>query len=412
MNRILSALVVVVFAALGATQPVLAADAKESLRPQVGKPLQAAQALMKDKKYKEALAKVGEADAVPGKTPYETFIVEQMRGAAASGAGDVETASKAFEAVIASGKLPAADQQKIMQSMAGTFYRAKDYPKAIAWAQRYQKAGGNDPNMGLLLTQSYYLGGQYATAAKSMQEHVAAEEKAGQNPTEEQLQLLASCYVKLNDNAGYTAALEKLVTHYPKKEYWADLLARVQRKPGFSDRLSLDVYRLMQSTGNLRSAGEYIEMAELALQAGYPKEAQGVLEQGYASKVLGAGGDVQRQQRLKALADKQAAEDQKTLANEPAAKDGDALVNSGYNLVINGMADKGLAQMQKGLAKGALKRPEEAKLRLGEAYLAAGRADDAIKAFRSVQGRDGSQDLARLYVLVAQSGKGAKPAGG
>ena len=44
--------------------------AQESLRPEVGKPLQAAQELMKAQKYKEALAKIREADAVSGKTAY------------------------------------------------------------------------------------------------------------------------------------------------------------------------------------------------------------------------------------------------------------------------------------------------------------------------------------------------------
>jgi hypothetical protein len=409
VNRIVRSVSIALFAfAAAAIQPALAAD---SLRPQVGKPLQAAQALMKEKKNKEALAKIAEADAVPSKTPYESLVVEQMRGAAAAAAGEMDVAAKAFEAVIASGKLPPADQQKIMQSLAGSFYRTKDYAKAIAWAERYQKAGGTDPNMGLLMTQSLYLGGQYAAAAKNMQAHIAAEQKAGRAPTEEQLQLLGSAYLKQNDMNGYTGVLEQLVTHYPKKEYWADVLARVQRKPGFSDRLTLDVYRLMLTTGNLKSASEYMEMAQLSLQAGYPKEAQKVLDQGYASQVLGNGADVERQKRLKALADKQVAEDQKTLGAAGPARDADGMINAGYNLVINGQADKGLALMQQGLQKGGLKRPEDAKLHLGQAYLIAGRGDDAVKTFRGVQGKDGVQDIARLFALAAQSAK-PKAAGG
>jgi hypothetical protein len=383
-----------------------AAFAADTLRPQVGKPLQAAQALMKEQKYREALEKIKEADAVDKKTPYEVSVIERMRGTAAASAGDLDTAAKAFDAVISSKSVPEADQLKIMQSMAGSYYRAKEYAKAQAWAQRYQKAGGTDPAVGQLLIQSDYLAGNYANAAKGMQELIAAQEKAGKAPTEEQLQLLASCYLKQNDNAGYQGALEKLVTFYPKKDYWSDLLARVQRKAGFSDRLGLDVYRLMLLTGTLSSGGEYMEMAELAMQAGYPKEAQKVLDQGYAAKLLGSGAEADRQKRLKALADKQAADDEKTLNVDVTSRGADAMVNTGYNLVIHGQADKGLALMQKGLAAGSLKHPDDARLHLGEAQQLAGHGDEAAKTLKTVQGKDGSQDLARLFILaMAHAGR-------
>jgi hypothetical protein len=409
MNRISKPVAFLLFVlALGLCGGAWAAN---TLRPQVGKPLQAAQALMKEQKYKDALEKIKEADAVPNKTPYETTVVEQMRGSAAASAGDLDTAAKSFDAVFAAKALPAADELKIMQAMAGSYYRAKEYAKAEAWADRYQKAGGSDPSIGLLVVQSQYMGGNFAGAAKGMQDVLAAEEKAGKSPSEEQLQLLASCYLKQNDGAGYQSALEKLVAYYPKKDYWADLLSRVQRKPGFSDRLGLDVYRLMQLTGTLSSPGEYMEMAELALQAGYPKEAQKVLDQGYAGKVLGSGAEADRQKRLKAMADKQTAEDQKALGTEQA-KSADAQVNTGFNLVINGQNDKGLGLMQQGIAAGSLKHPDEARLHLGVAYQLAGHNDEAVKAFKAVQGKDGSQDLARLYVLVMQSGKGGGRSGG
>jgi len=83
----------------------------------------------------------------------------------------------------------------------------------------------------------------------------------------------------MNDNAGYTMVLEKLVAHYPNKSYWADMISRVQRKPGFSDRLDLDVLRLRLATGNMSKPEEYMEMAQLALQAGFPVEAKKILDQ-------------------------------------------------------------------------------------------------------------------------------------
>jgi len=82
-----------------------AAQAQEAVRAEVGKPLQAARDLFKQGKYKEALAKVREAEAVPNRNAAENHLIEQMRAAVASQAGDTEQAIKSSQALIASGKL-------------------------------------------------------------------------------------------------------------------------------------------------------------------------------------------------------------------------------------------------------------------------------------------------------------------
>jgi hypothetical protein len=103
------------------------ANAEDVLRPEVGKPMIAAQELVKAQKYKEALNKVHDAEAVSGRTPYENYIIERMRATAAAGAGDSETAAKAFESIINSGRLSGAEQLKMIEALAATYYRAKDY---------------------------------------------------------------------------------------------------------------------------------------------------------------------------------------------------------------------------------------------------------------------------------------------
>ncbi|MBP9713186.1 MAG: tetratricopeptide repeat protein [Sterolibacterium sp.] len=385
--------------------------AQEALRPEVGKPLQAAQELIKTHKYKEALAKIRDADAVSGKSAHETQTIERMRFVAASNAGDADGAAKALESLLASGKLAATDAPRFIQAVVSAYYREKDYSKTIQWLQRYFKEGGNDGQMRVLLAQSYYLGGEYASAAKTLTAEIHAEEKAGGKPTEDRLNLLASCYLKLDDMNGYVGVLEKLATYHPKKEYWADLLYRLQRKAGFSDRLSLDLYRLKLASGHIGGTGDYMEMAQLALQAGYPAEAKKIVDEGYARNLLGSGApaDVDRHKRLRDLITRQLSEDQKNQARDEAqantAKEGTVPVNVGYNLVLNGQHDKGLALMEKGIAKGGLKRPEDAKLHLAHAYLLAGQKAKAIQAFKSVQNTngtnstDGTADLARLWLL-------------
>jgi tetratricopeptide (TPR) repeat protein len=391
---------VLVFAVIFA--PVVFAQTKgEAVRPEVGKPLQAAQELIKSHKYKEAIAKISEAENAGNKTAYESFLIQQMRGSAAMAAGETETAIKAFEAVIASGRLPPPEQLKIIQAVAGMHYRAKDYAKAATWAARYMKEGGTDPQMRTVLLQAHYLNNDCASVSRMLQGASQGEEQSGRRPGEDELQIMSSCYIKQKDNTGYLTALEKLVTYYPKKDYWADLVGRIQRKPGFSDRLSLDVFRLKLATGNLSSTADYMEMTQLALQAGVPSEARKLVEQGFAAGARGTGADAERPKRLRDLAVKSAEAPANGETEAAAAKDGTALVNNGFNLVAKGQADKGIALMETGIRIGGLRRPEDAKLHLGIALLQGGHKARAIQVFKGVQGADGTADLARLWVIHA-----------
>jgi hypothetical protein len=382
----------------------------DTVRAEVGKPLQAAQELMKSQRFAEALARVAEADAVPDKTPFEALTIARMRGAAAMSAGQVDLALKSFEAVLSSGRLAQAEQLKLLQAMAAAAYRARDHAKAASLAQRYLKDGGTDPQMRTLRVQSLYLGGAYADAAKEMQAVMQADEKSGRAPTEEQLQLLASCHAKTDDAAGYQLALEQLVTHHPKKAYWTDLLRRLPQRPGFSGRLALDLYRLQLATGTLSSADEHVEMAQLALQESSPAEARRIVDRGFAAGVLGSGADADRHKRLRDLAAKALADEQRSLANleseaaaAAASAQGTGLFNLGWTLFHHGQADKGLAMMELGLRKGGLKRPDEARLRAGVAALQAGRRTLATQLWKGVQGSDGSASLARLWLVQAQA---------
>ena len=100
---------------LGMTSLAYAAD---TVRLEVGKPLQEAQRLASAGKNKEALAKLHEADSTGGKTPFETYQVEYVRAAAAARAGGNASAIKAFGYVINSGRLPAAQVPNFTRGLA------------------------------------------------------------------------------------------------------------------------------------------------------------------------------------------------------------------------------------------------------------------------------------------------------
>jgi hypothetical protein len=378
--------------------------AAQALRPEVAKPLQQASDLLKAGKSKEALAKVREADAAPNKTPAEQFTIDRMRGAAAQRAGDHATTIQAFEAVYASGKLSQAEQAQVAESLAYAYSQTKDAAKAQAWIAKAQAAGGNSAQLKQLQAWLQSQSGDYAAIARDAAAAVSSAEQAGQRPAEADLLRLADAYQNTN-NPAYGATLEKLLAYYPKKEYWSAYLGRLPRKSGFADRYALDVMRLKLATGTMSKTDDFMEMAQLALQAGYPAEARKIVERGFASGALGNGAEAERHKRLRDLAVKQAGESSATIATRAAeaaaAKDGNALVQTGYVYVTLGEADKGIELIEQGIAKGGLKRPDDARLLLGMAQLQSAKAKPkAAATLRGVQGKDGSADIARLWVLV------------
>jgi hypothetical protein len=373
-----------------------------TVRPEVGKPLQAAIDLLKQRRGKEALAQARAAQAVPDKTPYESYLVTRVLGQAAAAAGDSATAASALESAATSAAAPEADRRQLLAAAAGQYYALKEYSKAATVANRYFQAGGTDKSIRTIYVQSLYLAGNFATAARELAHDVDAEEAAGRPPAEEQLQLLANAHLQAKDSLQYGRAMEKLVAYYPKREYWLNVLQTVMARPGFNERLAIDVARLKLETGTLRSAQEYLDFAQLALIEGFPAEAVKVIDKGYAAGVLGSGGEAERHRRLKDLAAKNLAEDKKTIAadeKQGAVKDGKTLFNEGYNYVLHGRTEKGLSMMLQGLKGAGFTRPDHAKLQLGYAYFLAGQNAKAVETFKTVQGTDGAAALARLWVI-------------
>ncbi|MCG3189796.1 MAG: hypothetical protein LKCHEGNO_02296 [Burkholderiaceae bacterium] len=384
----------------------LAGAHAQTVRPEVGKPLQHAAELLKAGKAKDALARVREADAVAGKTPAEQLMIDRMKAAAAQRAGDSAAAIQALEALINSGKLGGAEQAQTAEMLAFAYSQQKDWARANQWVQRAQAAGNSSAQLKQLQAYLQSQSGDYAAIAKEAQAAVAAAETAGRKPDEGDLLRLADAQQRTGQTQARVATLDKLLATYPKKEYWAIALGQLPRKSGFSARLSLDLLRLRLATGNLTKADDFMEMAQLALQAGYPAEGKAVVDKGFASGALGVGAEGERHKRLRDLAVKQEVEGKASVSRHEqealAAKGGDELVHVGYVYVTMGQVDKGIALIEQGLAKGGLKHPEDARLHLGMALLQSGKNKaKAMQTLRSVRGSDGAADLGRLWAVAA-----------
>ncbi|MCA0175841.1 MAG: hypothetical protein LCH73_06085 [Proteobacteria bacterium] len=381
--------------------------AAQALRPEVGKPLQQASDLLRSGKAKDAQAKVREAEAVANKTPQEQLMINKMKAAAAQRAGDNASAVAALEALFNSGRQSGAEQAQTAESLAFTYSQMRDLGKANQWAQRAQAAGANSAQFKQL--QAYLQGqsGDYTAIARDAAAAVADAEKAGQRPAEADLLRLADAYQRTKNQAGYLSAVEKLLTHYPKKEYWAAVLGRLPSKAGFAARYQVDVLRLKFATDNLTTADEYMELTQLALQAGYVQEAKTVVDKGFASGVLGTGPQAARHQRLRDMVGRQVPQAVNALARQrdevTKAGDEEGMVRVGAAMAASGQVDEGIKLIDAALDRPKqLRSPEDAQLRLGLAQLQkSSLRATAVQTLRSVRGTDGVADIAKLWVIRA-----------
>lgn len=381
----------------------LTAASAQGLRPEVGKPLQQAGELLKANKAREALAKVREAESASGITAAERQTIDAMKAAAAQRASDWNTAVQALEALAA--RASGAQLGQYAEQLASAYVQLRNNGKATEWMNKAIAAGNNSATIKQLQSFLQSASGDYAAIARDAGAAVASAEQAGRRPEEADLLRLADAQNRTNNLAGYGSTLEKLLVHYPKKNYWDLYLGRLPRKAGFGDRFLIDVLRLRLASGTLTKAEDYLELAQLAMQQGLPTEATRVVDQGYKAGVLGTGAEAARHQRLRDLAAKEEGELKGKLSNQATEaagfKEGDGLVRVGASYVALGEVDRGIELIQQGIKKGNLKRPEDAKLRLGLAQLQSPKTKAAgVQTLRSIKGTDGVADIARLWLIV------------
>ena len=400
-KSVFSALAIAAVVAGGVLQPARADDNK--VGQAVGKRLQEAMKLAQEKKLPEALSKAKEAQA-QAKTPFERFKSSEVLAYLEIKSGDAPGALRAYEDIIDSPFLDPATKAQNTKAMTQLYFAAHNYPKTIDFGQRVLRATPGDVDFIVLVGQAYYLQKDCKSASKYMDQAIDASQAAGRGAKENYYLIKYQCASDAHNVAGQIDALQSLVARFPKKEYWASLLTLANREQ--PDKVTQHFYRLKYETDTLDSVGEYVEMAQLAVQFGYPGEAQAVLERGFSSKVLEKDPAVaERNRRLLESAKKQADADRKTLplqdTEDAKLKTGEADVKLGFAYLTYGDPAKAVTALERGIAKGGVKSPAESQIFLGMAYLKAKRADDAKKAFRAVKDDQLYGQVAKLWMIRA-----------
>ncbi len=391
------------------TPSAVHAAEKAKMSKAVGVPLQAAQKAMANKQWDAALAEIKKAQAVEKRTPAEDYQIDEFLGYIYLQQKKYAQAAPVFERMLNSGLMPADQVDDRIKAVAQIYFQEKEDKKSIEWTKKWLAKHPADEDMGVLLAQAYYRLNDYKNAAAQMSSVVANIEKSGQTPKENYLQIVLSSQYKQDNKEGTTEALKKLVRYYPSNDYWANLVDTYRRQTN-SDRVTLGFYRLMNDIGILKEKGDFMEMSQLAIEAGVPGEAEAVMKNGMENGPLKSTDKTEqgRYQRLFDAAKKQAAADRPSLGQQAKdaekASQGQPSVGVGQAYLSYGMYDEAIAAIQSGLKKGGVTDVDEAQISLGIAQLKKGQKDAARQTFKAVKADSKWADLASLWVLRTYNG--------
>lgn len=408
-------LAIVPLAALAQGKPPAAAAAAEPTGPQVSKPfgkdLAKANELLQKQSYQEVLDLLNKTDAMANKTPGDQFYIDYFRAQSLARLDRLAESVPYYEKVIASGLVPEdrlLNEIGLVARVAGGM-DPRDWAKAADFGSRYLAIKGDDRGMLELVTIAHYQSGRPDRCEQALKYGTGALDAARaaqEKPAEGVLQIVQRCADSAGDAAGSIRYATELVRNYPKQDYWGTAATLMLRDAEKSDAKTLEVLRMVLALDLMGTAGGYIQLAQLATDAGLPGEAESAIRQGLASDVFGNPADKARGDKLLAEASAAAVLDRKELpaleaeARKATSGDSDVILASAF--LSYGEADKAVEAAQRGIGKG-VKDANEANLMLGKALFAAGKGSEAAAAFGKVTGGD-YRNLAALWAILATEG--------
>ena len=299
---------------------------------------------------------------------------------------------------------PMAQKLQLMESLLSASQQAQDLPRVVSWARTYLKLEGSNPSVRPVLIQTLSVLKRHEEVVQEVKEKMRLDEAAKLKTPENEMRIMAISQRQLKDDAGYTQTLKWLLQNYPTKAYFGEMIPRLARQASFNARFDLDLYRLLDATGNMEDTVEYFDMANLALKAGLPAEASRITDRAFSEGLFGKGTDAANHQKLKQQIQQRLAEDEKALpALEKSAKDANTIASLADVYASKQKWDLALSHYDKALSMGDLRREAETRLHAGIALFKAGQKAEAIKMWDSAQGDATAVDIAQLWKFWQQA---------
>jgi len=340
-------------------------------------------------------------------TPDDKYVAGQLTAQLAVAAQDMPLLRRGYEAMLASGKYPAAEVPKLENAVGSIAYDSKDYAGARAHLGAALAAGYKGNNTEVLLADSYIRDNQVVQGLQLLLTAIESRKASGQPAPQDWYRTgLASAYRnKLLEQAG--AFSMGLVEAYPTTENWAGAISVLRLVAKYPAQESLDLMRLMERTKSFSEGSDYAEYLQAADARRLPGEVLKVLDEGLASGKLAATDVFVTENRT--IAQGRVAADKASLPQ--LEKDSRSAAASAATAMAGGDAFLSYDQPAKAeelytiaLGKAGADTPR-ILTRLGISQVDQGKYADAQSTFAKVTGV--RQPMARLWSIYAgQKAKG------
>nr|MCA8838420.1 hypothetical protein [Pseudomonadota bacterium] len=256
----------------------------------------------------------------------------------------------------------------------------------------------------ILLASAYQSKGRYRDTIKATNQALAEAKERGTSAKESWLNLLYYSHYQLEEFTQVRDVLKRLISGWPKKAYWLQLGAMYSELG--DDKNFLAAYEAAYLQGMLASESEQVTYAQLLLQQEVPYKAANVLTDGMKA---GAVKGTAKNYRLLSQAWSLAQEDQKAIEPlQQAARlsgDGELNVRLAINFLNLDRYGECVTAARQGLAKGGLKKPNDARMTVGQCLYNENKYSAARKEFATVAsgGSERDRKIAAQWVRVIDS---------
>lgn len=356
--------------------------------------------------------------AIPGllaavQTQDDRFVAGQAIYTIGFRSKDLALQRQGLDLMLESGKVPAADRGRNLFAAGQLAFQAEDWAVARQRFEEAIAAGYDDPNAQGLLAEAYFSEGNYAAGLDYLKQAITARQQAGQTVDESWIRRgFAIAYNnQLAEQATEFSTL--YVTHYPSSDVWGDAIAVQRSFYNYDDQALLDLMRLAERTGSLRSERDYLDYISAADVRRLPAEVGRIVDAGIAASMLDPSDVLVAE--AKSTAETQAVSaraDMPQLEKDARASGAKAIVAAAAGDLYLNFAQPAKAEEMYQLA---LTKPgvDTARVltRLGIAQVDQGKFAEAKATFDKVQGtRAPIADLWSLYADAQASGGAAAPA--
>jgi tetratricopeptide (TPR) repeat protein len=377
-----------------------------ALRNKVYEKLAEAQAAAEVKDYKTAASVLDAMLAEDGKSAlnsYELANVYNLYAFLAYSAEDYDGALKYYREVIAQPDIPLAMEINTRYTVAQLYFVQEKWAEGVkALLQWFDLSERPTADSYVLLSQGYYQLKDYDKALTNVEKAISMYEGEGKLPKEQWYNLARFLYFDKGDVNSALGTLEILLKYYPKKQYWVQASHLYGEKK--DDVRQLAMMETAYEQGMLDKSTDVVTMAYLYLNAEVPYSAAKIMAKGFEDEIVE---DKSKNYELTGSAWRQAQETSKSIPmlEKAAAKaeDGELFVRLGNVYLDGDKFQQSVDAIEKGLKRGGVKRPDQARLALGMAYFNLGEYASAKKTFREAAKDERSEKYAKQWLKYIQN---------